>query len=112
MSDPHTSHTATGSEPSDRKVLLSALGWIGVFFLFVLIVVIAYLPNRSVSVDEIEREARFEIKRDVDAQQQRLATTYGWVDQSNGVARIPIERAMELTVRELRGQSGPEGREP
>jgi hypothetical protein len=28
------------------------------------------------------------------------ATTYGWVDQKNGVVRLPIERAIELTVQE------------
>lgn len=29
------------------------------------------------------------------------ATTYGWVDQSKGVVRLPLDRAMELTVRDL-----------
>ena len=28
------------------------------------------------------------------------ATTYGWVDQKAGVVRLPLERAMELTVQE------------
>lgn len=27
-------------------------------------------------------------------------TTYGWVDQKAGVARLPIDRAIELTVRD------------
>jgi hypothetical protein len=32
--------------------------------------------------------------------EQAAATTYGWVDQSKGVARLPIDRAIELTVRD------------
>jgi hypothetical protein len=29
-------------------------------------------------------------------EQDRLTTTYGWVDRQQGIVRIPIERAMEL----------------
>lgn len=112
MSNPHQSHEQLDPEPSDRKALFSALGWLGVFFLFALIVVIAYLPNRAASQYEVDRQARFEIKRDLDARQERLATTYDWVNRNDGVVRIPIERAMELTVRELRGRSTTEGRAP
>ena len=31
----------------------------------------------------------------------KQATGYGWVDQKAGVVRLPIERAMELTARDL-----------
>jgi hypothetical protein len=30
--------------------------------------------------------------------EDRLLTTYGWVDRNSGVVRIPIDRAMALTV--------------
>src|SRR5687767_15297912 len=39
--------------------------------------------------------------RDMDelrAQDQELLSTYGWVDQARGVARIPIDRAMSIAV--------------
>ncbi len=35
------------------------------------------------------------------AKDQAAATTYGWVDQPKGVVRLPIDRAIELTVRDL-----------
>ncbi len=35
------------------------------------------------------------------AKEQAAATTYGWVDQSKGVVRLPLDRAIELTVRDL-----------
>lgn len=28
------------------------------------------------------------------------ATTYGWADQAKGVVRLPVDRAIELTVRD------------
>lgn len=34
------------------------------------------------------------------ARELAAATTYGWVDQKAGIVRLPIERAMELTVQE------------
>ena len=45
------------------------------------------------------------------ALEERLLDTYGWVDRENGLARIPIERAMELVSRRglpARAQSGAE----
>ncbi len=35
------------------------------------------------------------------AKEQAAATSYGWVDQPKGVVRLPIDRAIELTVRDL-----------
>ena len=42
---------------------------------------------------EIDEQAA--LARTREAENQRL-TTYGWVDKSSGVVRIPIARAMEL----------------
>jgi hypothetical protein len=39
--------------------------------------------------------------RDMDelrAQDREMLTTYGWVDQAGGVARIPVERAMSILL--------------
>jgi hypothetical protein len=33
------------------------------------------------------------------AHQADILNNYGWVDQSAGIARIPIDRAMELTIK-------------
>jgi len=44
-----------------------------------------------------EREA-------VKAAEADKLSSYGWVSQPDGVARIPIERAMELVVSERAGQ--------
>ena len=36
--------------------------------------------------------------RTLDASKRRELTSYGWVDREHGVARIPIDRAMDLVV--------------
>lgn len=89
-------------EPSDRTVLISALGWIGVMLCFLLILAVAYLPNRSVSTEEVNAQERFKIRNNVRNDQARLVKAYEWVNQEAGVVRIPVERAMVLTVEELR----------
>lgn len=38
---------------------------------------------------------------EVRANEVGQAGAYGWVDQTKGVVRLPLERAMELTVRDL-----------
>lgn len=50
--------------------------------------------------------------RDFLMNQEDQLNSYGWVDEKSGVARIPIERAMELTVQRglpVRPQGGAEG---
>jgi hypothetical protein len=36
--------------------------------------------------------------RNLRESEERTLTTYGWVDRNAGVVRIPIDRAMTLTV--------------
>jgi hypothetical protein len=31
--------------------------------------------------------------------------SYGWVDQSAGLVRLPIDRAVELTIRDLNSKA-------
>ncbi len=45
-------------------------------------------------------EGRAKHLADARTQEQAAAQSYGWVDQKAGVARLPIDRAIELTVRD------------
>ncbi|MEX0326613.1 MAG: hypothetical protein AB3N33_11060 [Puniceicoccaceae bacterium] len=89
-------------EPSDSTVLISALGWIGVCLVFLLVVAVAYLPNRAVPQEEKDAAIRYQIRNEVRGEQTRLVNSYEWINQAEGVVRIPVERAVELTVEELR----------
>jgi len=100
-----SSSTPLSPEPSDRKVLYSAIAWVGVLLLFAIIVLIAYVPNSDSKVNTSANEARVAIRADVDALQQKLMTQYAWANQAEGIVRIPVARAMELTLLDLENKA-------
>src|SRR5215471_11664634 len=79
--------------------------WLGVVFLFVLfgLIVLAVIgPSpRSSDFEETRAKKRMEKLKALHEETQKDLTTYAWVDKNKGVARIPIDRAMELTVADL-----------
>ncbi len=81
------------------------LGIVCIFVLFGLIVlaVIGPLPRGS-DYEEARAKKRMERLNALHEENQKELTTYGWVDKNKGVARIPIDRAMELTVADLSQQ--------
>ena len=79
--------------------------WLGVVLLFLFFgLVVAVLIGASPRGDDYEakrakaREEKLKTARD-DATKE--LHSYAWVDKSKGVTRIPIDRAMQLTVAEL-----------
>ena len=79
--------------------------WLGVVLLFVLfgVIVLAIIgPSPRRDDYEIKRaKARAEKLKALREEDTKALTTYGWINKDKGVARIPIERAMELTVTDL-----------
>jgi hypothetical protein len=79
--------------------------WLGVVCLFVLFgfIVLAVIgPSpRTSDYEETRAKKRMEKLKALHEETQKDLTAYAWVDKNKGVARIPIDRAMELTVAEL-----------
>lgn len=96
-------HTAS----SKRAPLLSVVGILACFALFLLLVYIAYLPRQSGPFvgDGIrtpaERLAKLEELR---TGELKHSNSYAWIDQSAGTVQLPIDRAMELTVQHYNSQ--------
>jgi hypothetical protein len=82
--------------------------WFGIVLLFVLfgVIVLAVIgPSQRGSDYEANRaKKRVENLKTLRDEGDKALTTYTWVDKNKGVARIPIERAMELTVADLSKQ--------
>jgi hypothetical protein len=79
--------------------------WLGIVLLFALfgVIVLAVVGPTPRGADFEQkraksREEKLKTLRQADAKE---LTTYGWIDKNKGVVRLPIERAMELTVAEL-----------
>ena len=47
---------------------------------------------------------RTRILNDVRGEQAKLVNEYQWVNQPEGIIRIPVERAMGLVVEELKAE--------
>src|SRR5215510_4027436 len=79
--------------------------WLGIVCLFVLfgLIVLAVIgPSpRTSDYEEARAKKRMEKLKTLHEETQKELTTYAWLDKTKGIARIPIDRAMELAVAEL-----------
>src|SRR5687768_17737212 len=79
--------------------------WIGVVLLFaffgLLAAVVLRAAPRGDTYEQKRAKARLEKLEAAQKQVQAAQTTYGWVDKTKGVARIPVTEAMKLTLAEL-----------
>jgi hypothetical protein len=82
--------------------------WFGIVLLFALfgVIVLALIgpTPRGSDYEEVRAKKRMENLKTLREEADKALTTYGWIDKNKGVARIPIERAMELTVADLAKQ--------
>ena len=91
---------------SKSNTLFTFLGCLGAFLVFVLIIFIAYLPNRPERVD-----AQVYATRQAKADESRAAgvqklTNYELIDAEAGTARIPIDEAINLTIASYNSGEG------
>src|SRR6266849_1653944 len=79
--------------------------WVGVVLLFALfgVIVVAVIgPGpRSDTYERMRAEARAKKLKDARDEDAKALTSYAWVDKNKGTVRLPIDRAMELTVADL-----------
>ena len=85
-----------------RAPLSAWLGIVLLFALFGLIVLAVIGPApRGSNYEETRAKKRMENLKTIRDEAAKALTTYGWIDKNKGIAHIPIDRAMELTVAEL-----------
>jgi hypothetical protein len=89
----HEDHAAT-----PFGLTVSLLAWLGVIITIIIVLAIAYSVTRPDPVDQRIIQERVERLAEVQAKQTELTTTYGWVNQQDGIVRIPVSRAMQLIV--------------
>ena len=82
--------------------------WLGVMFLFFLfgVIVLAVVgpTPRGDTFEETRVKKRMDnlkAAREADAKELE---SYGWIDKNKGVVRVPIDRAMQLTLAEMARQ--------
>jgi hypothetical protein len=79
--------------------------WLGVVLLFAFFGLLALVILKAAprGTDYEKKRAEVRAKKLEEAQKENLTalTTYGWVDKNKGVARIPINEAMQIMLVEL-----------
>lgn len=87
--------------PSGLKFSLSLALALGLMLTLAAVMIFLYLPSRPRPVNAAIVEERLEKLKTVNAAQHELISTYAWQDEAHTQVRIPIERAMELTLQSL-----------
>lgn len=84
--------------------------WLGVVMLFAVfgVIVLATIgPSpRGNDYEQKRAKVRQEKLKALHEEESKTLSSYGWIDKTKGTVRVPIERAMELTVADL-GQKQP-----
>jgi hypothetical protein len=80
------------------SLLASAAG----VLLFALIIWLTYLPTHDGQADRVLRQQQELKLRELRAQDKKTLETYAVVSKDEGTYRIPLEKAMELTVANYR----------
>lgn len=96
----------TLAHPEQPRLLLSAWLWAVVLFVFFgAIVAITFgTMQRGSSYEDERAKARSEKLKIAEEEWNKTSSSYGWVDKEKGVARIPIQRAMELELADLQSK--------
>jgi hypothetical protein len=98
MAETQSAHTIAYT----RAPFSTWLGIVCLFVLFGLIVLAVIGPSpRTSDYEETRAKKRMEKLKALHEETQKELTTYAWVDKNKGIARIPIDRAMEVTVADL-----------
>jgi hypothetical protein len=93
------------SPPTPARPPISFGAWLGVILLFLffgifVLVLVAATPHGN-NYEEKRAKAREEKLKTIRDAATKELSSYAWVDKGKGVARIPIDRAMQLTLRDL-----------
>lgn len=86
------------SEHTNRSRLLTFVAAFGALLIFALLLLIAYIPNRPAAVDAQINANRKAKAAETIAQGKAKLSGYALVDADKQQVRIPIERAMLVTV--------------
>lgn len=100
--------------PSGPSVFATFVAIVGCMLALGLVVYLTYLPRRgdvvTVDMSQVPEDLRWKYSAEgrktrleqMHANETDTLNSYAWVDQSAGVVRVPIDRAIELVVAEQR----------
>jgi len=85
---------------SQPTLAIYLVGVLGTFFIVAGLIWIMYYYTQPPPVDAVRAGERRQNLADLNAQTKEQLETYAWGDRTKGIVRLPIARAMDLTVLE------------
>ena len=94
---------AQSSRPAKAEVsTLTIITTLVVLLVFAGLVWLVFLQREAIPTDSsLKREERLKNLAQLNADNQKTLTTYHWIDKAKGTVGIPINRAMELVLKDL-----------
>ena len=77
-------------------------GLIIVLLFTVLVALLVWQRQGIPTVEDVKKQGRLKILADLNAENEKILTQYRWVDKSKGIVGIPIDRAMDLVLADLK----------
>jgi hypothetical protein len=88
----------TYNSPGPIKITFYGIGLLFAFLIMFYVVRGMYRDNFHGPVNAARGEQRLKARRELDAKNAALLSSPGWIDSNKAIVRLPIARAMELTV--------------
>jgi hypothetical protein len=77
----------------------AATGFIIASVIFIALAVVVKFSVRVPAIDADRNAARAKALAEIRAAEDKSLNTAGWIDQSRGIVRLPIETAMQITAQ-------------
>ena len=74
-------------------------GFIVASLIFIALAIVVKFAVHVPAIDADRNAARAKALAEIRATEDKSLTTAGWIDQSRGIVRLPIETAMQITVQ-------------
>jgi hypothetical protein len=81
-------------------VAINAIALTGLLLIMAGLVWVMYHYTRPEPVDQAHVAGRYKNLAELNAQAKDALENYAWIDPAKGLVRLPVARAMELTVSE------------
>jgi hypothetical protein len=74
-----------------------------IVLLFAMLVALLVWQRQGIpTVEDVRKQERLKILADLNAENQKILTQYRWIDKAKGAVGIPIDRAMDLVLADLK----------
>src|ERR1039457_6828078 len=88
--------------PDVNRASGAAIGFVFASLVFVVLVVVVKFSVHVPAIDADASAARAKALAEIRAIENQSLNTAGWVDQSRGIVRLPIDTAMQETLQAWR----------